>query len=155
MGPLIGPATRGKVAELVDDAVAKGAKLRLGGTVPEGPGWFYPPTVLSDVPESARLTKEEIFGPVAPILVFTDDEDAVRAANDTEYGLVAFLYTRDLERAIRLSERLEAGMVGLNKGLVSNPAAPFGGIKQSGIGREGGREGIEEYLETKFVAVGI
>ncbi|GLZ43992.1 NAD-dependent succinate-semialdehyde dehydrogenase [Actinomycetospora sp. NBRC 106375] len=155
VGPLVESDQRDKVAELVDDAVQKGATVRTGGQIPSGAGYFYPPTVLADVPTSARLAKEEIFGPVAPIFTFTDDEDAVRAANDTEFGLVSYLYTNDLTRAIRLSERLEAGMVGLNQGMVSNAGAPFGGVKQSGLGREGGSVGIDEYLEIKYVAMNV
>ena len=155
VGPLVEADQRDKVAELVDDAVQKGAKVRTGGQVPGGAGYFYPPTVLSDVPTSARLAKEEIFGPVAPVFTFTEDDVAVRAANDTEFGLVSYLYTRDLQRAIRLSERLEAGMVGLNQGMVSNAGAPFGGVKQSGLGREGGDVGIDEYLEIKYVAMNV
>ena len=153
VGPLVGRDQRDKVAGLVSEAVERGATVRLGGEAPEGPGWYYPPTVLSDVPRDARLAHEEIFGPVAPVFTFTDEDEAVELANDTEYGLVSFLYTQDLRRAIELSERLETGMVGLNQGMVSNPAAPFGGVKQSGLGREGGRLGIDEYLETKYVAV--
>lgn len=155
VGPLVEAGQRDKVAELVDDAVQKGAAVRTGGQMPDGPGYFYPPTVLADVPASARLAKEEIFGPVAPVFTFTDDDEAVRAANDTEFGLVSYLYTNDLTRAIRLSERLEAGMVGLNQGMVSNAGAPFGGVKQSGLGREGGSVGIEEYLEIKYVALNV
>ena len=155
VGPLVEADQRDKVAELVDDAVQKGATVRTGGQVPSGAGYFYPPTVLSDVPTSARLAKEEIFGPVAPIFTFTEDDDAIRAANDTEFGLVSYLYTKDLSRAIRLSERLEAGMVGLNQGMVSNAGAPFGGVKQSGLGREGGTVGIDEYLEIKYVAMNV
>jgi succinate-semialdehyde dehydrogenase/glutarate-semialdehyde dehydrogenase len=154
VGPLIDAKGREKVAELVGDAVARGAAVRLGGEPVDGPGWFYRPTVLTDVPLAARLTREEIFGPVAPVSVFDDEDAAVAAANDTEFGLVAYLYTRDVARALRVTERLETGMVGLNTGLVSNAAAPFGGVKQSGLGREGGAEGIGEYLETKYVAVG-
>ena len=155
VGPLVEADQRDKVAELVDDAVQKGATVRTGGQVPSGQGYFYPPTVLADVPTSARLAKEEIFGPVAPIFTFTEDDDAIRAANDTEFGLVSYLYTKDLSRAIRLSERLEAGMVGLNQGMVSNAGAPFGGVKQSGLGREGGTVGIDEYLEIKYVAMNV
>jgi succinate-semialdehyde dehydrogenase/glutarate-semialdehyde dehydrogenase len=155
VGPLVEADQRDKVAELVDDAVQKGATVRTGGRIPSGAGYFYPPTVLSDVPTSARLAKEEIFGPVAPIFTFTEDDDAIRAANDTEFGLVSYLYTKDLSRAIRLSERLEAGMVGLNQGMVSNAGAPFGGVKQSGLGREGGTVGIDEYLEIKYVAMNV
>jgi succinate-semialdehyde dehydrogenase/glutarate-semialdehyde dehydrogenase len=123
-----------------------------GGPLP-GAGYFFAPTVLADVPAGARLSTEEIFGPVAPITPFEDEDQAVALANSTEYGLVSYLFTRDIDRALRVSERLEAGMVGLNAGIVSNPAAPFGGVKQSGLGREGGRVGIEEYLELKYVAI--
>jgi succinate-semialdehyde dehydrogenase/glutarate-semialdehyde dehydrogenase len=127
----------------------------VGGHSRDGAGYFYDPTVLSDVPDDARLLREEIFGPVAPVKGFESEEEAVAAANDTEFGLVAYVYTRDLKRALRVCEALETGMVGLNQGMVSNPAAPFGGIKQSGFGREGGPEGIAEYLETKYVAVNL
>jgi len=153
VGPLVDAATRDKVEELVDDATGKGARTLVGGRRGTGPGYFFEPTVLTYVTPNARLLKEEIFGPVAPVTTFSSDDEAVAMANDTEYGLVAYLYTRDLSRALRVVERLETGMVGLNRGMVSNPAAPFGGVKESGIGREGGREGIEEYLETKYVAV--
>jgi succinate-semialdehyde dehydrogenase/glutarate-semialdehyde dehydrogenase len=155
VGPLIDQAQRAKVTELVDDAVKRGARSLLGGHPAAGPGYFFEPTVLTDVPHDARLLREEIFGPVAPIAAFATDEQALDAANSTEYGLVAYVYTRDLERAFHVCERLESGMVGLNQGVVSNPAAPFGGVKQSGFGREGGFEGIGEYLETKYVALGI
>ena len=155
VGPLVDATSREKVVELVDDAVGHGATVRVGGDAVDGPGWFYRPTVLTGVPLDARLTKEEIFGPVAPISVFDTDDEAVAAANDTEFGLVSYLYTENLARALRVSEALESGMVGLNTGLVSNPAAPFGGIKQSGLGREGGSVGIDEYLETKYVALGL
>jgi succinate-semialdehyde dehydrogenase / glutarate-semialdehyde dehydrogenase len=155
VGPLVDGAQRDKVAELVEDAVECGAKVLLGGNRGDGPGYFYEPTVLSGVPDQARLLGEEIFGPVAPVATFSSDEEAIEAANRTEYGLVAYVYTRDLERAFRVSEGIETGMVGLNQGVVSNPAAPFGGVKQSGFGREGGFEGIGEYLETKYVAMGI
>ncbi len=155
VGPLIDEAQRSKVTELVEDAVDRGARVLLGGHPVDGPGYFFEPTVLADVPDDARLLREEIFGPVAPIATFTTDEQALDAANRTEYGLVAYVYTRDLERAFHVCERLESGMVGLNQGVVSNPAAPFGGVKQSGFGREGGFEGIGEYLETKYVAMGV
>jgi succinate-semialdehyde dehydrogenase/glutarate-semialdehyde dehydrogenase len=155
VGPLIDAMSREKVVELVGDAVERGGRVRIGGEPVDGPGYFYRPTVLTDVPLAARLTKEEIFGPVAPITVFDTDDEAVAAANDTEFGLVSYLYTENLGRGLRISEALEAGMIGLNTGLVSNPAAPFGGIKQSGLGREGGAFGIEEYLETKYVAVSL
>jgi succinate-semialdehyde dehydrogenase / glutarate-semialdehyde dehydrogenase len=155
VGPLIDQAQRDKVTELVEDAVNRGARVLLGGHPVDGPGYFYEPTVIVDVPDDARLLREEIFGPVAPIATFTTDEQALDAANRTEYGLVAYVYTRDLNRAFHVCERLESGMVGLNQGVVSNPAAPFGGVKQSGFGREGGFEGIDEYLEVKYVAMGV
>jgi succinate-semialdehyde dehydrogenase / glutarate-semialdehyde dehydrogenase len=155
VGPLIDDDQRSKVAELVEDAVGKGAKAVVGGQKADGRGYFYEPTVLAEVPSSARLLKEEIFGPVAPVAAFDSEEAAVAAANDTEYGLVAYVYTRDIKRALRVCEGLETGMVGLNQGMVSNAGAPFGGVKQSGVGREGGNEGIEEYLETKYVAVNL
>jgi succinate-semialdehyde dehydrogenase/glutarate-semialdehyde dehydrogenase len=153
VGPLINEEQLGKVEALVEDAVRKGAKPVVGGGRANGRGYFFEPTVLASVPDDARLLKEEIFGPVAPIKTFSDEEQALRWANDTQYGLVAYVYTRDLGRAFRVMEGLEYGMVGLNRGIVSDPAAPFGGVKHSGIGREGGFEGIEEYLETKYCAV--
>ncbi|MGH9116547.1 MAG: NAD-dependent succinate-semialdehyde dehydrogenase [Acidimicrobiales bacterium] len=155
VGPLINADARKKVVELVDDAVDHGARLVLGGHAPDGPGYFYEPTVLADVPADARCQTEEIFGPVAPVRSIGTNEEAIAAANDTEYGLVAYLYTRDVARALETCEALEAGMVGLNRGLVSNPAGPFGGVKHSGLGREGGAEGIEEYLAVKYVAVDL
>jgi succinate-semialdehyde dehydrogenase/glutarate-semialdehyde dehydrogenase len=155
VGPLVDDDQRQKVDELVADAVDKGAKCLTGGKAPEGAGYFYEPTVLSDVPDDARVLSEEIFGPVAPIKGFATDEEAIAAANDTEYGLVAYVYTQDLKRALRVCEALETGMIGLNQGMVSNAGAPFGGVKQSGVGREGGDEGIHEYLETKYVAVNL
>jgi succinate-semialdehyde dehydrogenase/glutarate-semialdehyde dehydrogenase len=155
LGPLIDEDQRGKVQELVEDAVSKGAKPLIGGRPADGPGYFYEPTVLKGVGADARLLKEEIFGPVAPVASFSSEEEAIAEANDTIYGLVAYVFTRDVSRALRVSEGLETGMVGLNQGIVSNPAAPFGGVKQSGFGREGGHEGIEEYLETKYVAVNL
>jgi succinate-semialdehyde dehydrogenase/glutarate-semialdehyde dehydrogenase len=155
VGPLVDAKGRDKVTELVRDAVERGAVIRVGAEPVDGPGYFYQPTVLTDVPLQARLTAEEIFGPVAAISVFDHEDEAVAAANDTEFGLVSYLFTESLTRALRVSERLESGMVGLNTGLVSNPAAPFGGIKQSGLGREGGTVGIEEFLETKYVAIGF
>ncbi len=155
VGPLIDEEQRTKVEELVDDALAKGAKALVGGARPEGAGYFFPPTVLNAVSDDARVLDEEIFGPVAPIRTFRTDEEAVTAANATEYGLVAYVYTQDLSRALRICEALETGMIGLNQGLVSNAGAPFGGIKASGIGREGGNEGIAEFLETKYVNVAL
>ncbi|HWX87204.1 MAG TPA: NAD-dependent succinate-semialdehyde dehydrogenase [Solirubrobacteraceae bacterium] len=155
LGPLIDDRQRGIVEELVRDALDNGAELLCGGERVPGPGYFYKPTVLAGVPAGARVLREEVFGPVAPIASFSTEEEAVQAANATEYGLVAYLYTRDLARTLRLSEAIEAGMVGVNQGIVSNPAAPFGGVKQSGFGREGGFEGIGEYLETKYVALSV
>jgi len=153
VGPLIDARQRDKVAELVEDAVSKGAKLIVGGHALEGPGYFYEPTVLADVSPDARLLREEIFGPVAPVISFDSEDAAIKAANDTEYGLVAYAYTSDNKRAFSVCEKLDTGMVGLNQGMVSNAAAPFGGVKASGFGREGGPEGIQEYLETKYVAM--
>jgi succinate-semialdehyde dehydrogenase/glutarate-semialdehyde dehydrogenase len=155
VGPLIDENQRAKVSELVSDAEQRGARLLLGGGRLDGSGYFYAPTVLGDVTPDARVLREEIFGPVAPVATFASDEDALAAANSTEYGLVAYVYTKDLARAFRMCEGIESGMVGLNQGVVSNPAAPFGGVKQSGFGREGGFEGIEEYLETKYVAMNL
>ena len=155
VGPLIDQPSREKVAELVQDALDKGATRVVGGEIPDGRGYFYPPTVLGSVPDDARVLREEIFGPVAPVTSFESEEDAIARANDTEYGLVAYVFTRDIKRALRVCEGLETGMVGLNQGMVSNAGAPFGGVKQSGIGREGGEEGLEEFLETKYVAVNM
>ena len=153
LGPLVNAETRDKVQALVDDAVKKGAKIATGGKAPGGKGYFYPATVLTNVPDTALLLRDEIFGPVAPIQTFKTDEEAIQRANDTEYGLVAYLYTKDLARGMRVSEKLEFGMIGLNRGLVSDPAAPFGGMKQSGLGREGAHEGLMEFLETQYVSV--
>lgn len=153
LGPLVNKEGRDKVIELVDDALAKGAKLLTGGKTPDGPGFFYPATVLTNVPDSAKMLNEEIFGPVASIQTFKSEDEAIKRANDTEYGLVAYLYTKDLGRGMRVSEKLDFGMIGLNRGLVSDPAAPFGGMKQSGIGREGAHEGLMEFLETQYVSV--
>ena len=155
VGPLIDGTQRDKVAELVTDAVGKGAKVLTGGEAQGDRGYFYKPTVLTDISDDAELLREEIFGPVAPVKVFGTDEEAIAAANDTEYGLVAYVYTRDLNRAFRVAEALETGMLGLNQGVVSNAGAPFGGVKASGIGREGGNEGIDEYLETKYIAMAL
>jgi succinate-semialdehyde dehydrogenase/glutarate-semialdehyde dehydrogenase len=155
VGPLIDDDQRGKVSELVDDARSRGAKVLVGGERVDGAGYFYEPTVLTDVPDGARLLDEEIFGPVAPVKGFASDDEAIAAANATEFGLVAYVYTQDINRAFKVIERLETGMVGLNQGMVSNAGAPFGGVKQSGFGREGGPEGIHEYLETKYVALNV
>ena len=152
VGPLVNAETRDKVAHFVEDALSKGAELRLGGTVPNGKGFFYPPTVLARVPETAECVRDEIFGPVAAIQTFSDERDAIRRANDTEYGLVAYVFTEDMKRGMRICEQLDYGMVGLNRGLVSDPAAPFGGTKQSGLGREGGHEGMLEFMETQYIS---
>ncbi|MEV3964923.1 NAD-dependent succinate-semialdehyde dehydrogenase [Nocardia sp. NPDC050193] len=153
LGPLVSEDQLNTVAELVDDAVGAGASVRIGGKAAGGPGWFYPATVLTDIPPQARILREEVFGPVAPIVAFDTEEEGLAAANDTEFGLVSYIYTRDLERALRVAEGLESGMVGVNRGVISDPAAPFGGVKASGFGREGGTEGIEEYLSTKYIAM--
>lgn len=153
LGPLINADQLETVGALVQDAVGAGARVRLGGVAPEGPGYFYPATVLADVPTQARILKEEVFGPVAAISGFDTEEEGIAAANDTEYGLAAYIYTRSLDRALRVAEALETGLVGVNRGVISDPAAPFGGVKSSGFGREGGTEGIEEYLETKYIAL--
>lgn len=153
LGPLISPKQVGTVSDLVSDAVSRGATVAVGGVAPGGPGYFYPATVLADVPADARILKEEVFGPVAPVTGFDSEDEAIAAANDTEYGLAAYIYTQSLDRALRVSEALEAGMVGVNRGVISDPAAPFGGVKASGFGREGGTEGIEEYLDTKYIAL--
>ena len=153
VGPLINADAVESISGLVTDAVHDGAKVVTGGEVTDGPGHFYPPTVLTNVPADSRINLEEIFGPVAPITTFATEEEAVERANATEYGLTSYVYTRDLARTVRLAESLAFGMVGVNTGLVSNPAAPFGGVKASGFGREGGFEGIEEYLDTTYVAI--
>jgi succinate-semialdehyde dehydrogenase/glutarate-semialdehyde dehydrogenase len=153
VGPLVDNAAIDKVTELVADAVDKGATVLTGGQAIDGPGHFYPPTVLTGVPTTAKVFREEIFGPVAPVITFSSDQDGIDKANDTEYGLVAYAFTENLTRALTVAEKLQTGMVGINQGIVSNPAAPFGGVKSSGLGREGGTEGIEEYLETKYVGI--
>ncbi|WP_330184854.1 NAD-dependent succinate-semialdehyde dehydrogenase [Nocardia sp. NBC_01503] len=153
LGPLINEDQLDTVTELVEDAVSAGARVELGGKAPGGPGWFYPATVLTDLPPQARILREEVFGPVAPVVGFDTEEQGLAAANDTEFGLVAYVYTQSLDRALRIAEGLETGMVGVNRGVISDPAAPFGGVKESGFGREGGFEGIEEYLNTKYIAL--
>jgi succinate-semialdehyde dehydrogenase/glutarate-semialdehyde dehydrogenase len=155
VGPLINAGQRDKVSELVEDALARGAHATTGAKPREGNGFFYAPTVLTEVPPDTRILHEEVFGPVAPVTTFDTEDEAVRLADDTEFGLVAYLFTRDLDRAIRVGERLSTGMVGINTGLVSNAAAPFGGVKASGFGREGGNEGIEEYLDVKYTALAV
>ena len=152
VGPLVNADTRDKVAAFVADAVAKGAKIECGGTTPDGTGYFYPPTVMSNVSEDSECVHDEIFGPVAAIQTFSDQEDVIRRANNTEYGLVAYVFSENMKRALQVCERLEYGMVGLNRGLVSDPAAPFGGVKQSGLGREGGHEGMLEFMETQYIS---
>jgi succinate-semialdehyde dehydrogenase / glutarate-semialdehyde dehydrogenase len=153
LGPLVNEDTRSKVASLVDEATAAGGRVLTGGVAPDRRGYFYSPTVLDNVPPGAKILDEEIFGPVAPIVRFSAEEDAVAWANGTEYGLVSYVYSGDLRRSLRVAEALEAGMVGINRGVVSDPAAPFGGVKQSGIGREGGHDGLLEFTETKYIAV--
>ena len=153
VGPLISARAREKIASLVDEAVARGARLMTGGRTPEGKGYFYPATVLSSVSPDADLVREEIFGPVAAIQSFTNEDEAIERANASEFGLASYVYTGDLARGLRVAERLEAGMVGVNRGVVSDPAAPFGGVKQSGLGREGGHEGVREFLETQYISV--
>jgi succinate-semialdehyde dehydrogenase/glutarate-semialdehyde dehydrogenase len=153
LGPLVNADTRSKVASLVDSATAEGSRVVTGGRAPDRRGYFYLPTVLDDVPPGAGILGEEIFGPVAPVVRFTDQADAIAQANSTEYGLVSYLYTGDLRRALQVAEALEAGMIGINRGVVSDPAAPFGGVKQSGLGREGGHDGLLEFTETKYIAV--
>ncbi len=155
VGPLVDEAALRKVQALVDDAVGRGARVLTGGAAVPGDGYFYAPTVLTGVPRGARMAEEEIFGPVAPLTPFETEDGVVAAANDTEYGLVAYVFTNDLRRALRVAEALETGMVGLNQGIVSNPAAPFGGVKQSGLGREGGSVGIDEFLETKYIGIAL
>lgn len=152
VGPLVNRSTLEKVQHFVDDAIAKGAKLHCGGKALEGKGFFFPPTVISNVPENADCVNDEIFGPVAALQTFTDQEDVIRRANDTEYGLVAYVFSENMKRAMQVCERLDYGMVGLNRGLVSDPAAPFGGSKQSGLGREGGHEGMLEFMETQYIS---
>lgn len=152
VGPLVNKSTRDKLENLVKDAVAKGAKVHCGGFRPEGPGYFYAPTVLSNVPDGADCLQDEIFGPVAAIQTFTDQEEIIKRANSTEYGLVAYVFSADMKRALQVCERLDFGMVGLNRGLVSDPAAPFGGTKQSGLGREGGHEGMLEFMESQYIS---
>nr|WP_328743692.1 aldehyde dehydrogenase family protein [Gulosibacter sediminis] len=153
VGPMIDQASSDRLQGLVDNAVAGGARVLIGGELPEGPGSFYPPTVLADVPRDAELTCTELFGPVAPIITFTDEDDAIAIANDTEYGLAGYLMTNDLARAMRVSRKLEIGMVGINSGIISDVAAPLGGVKASGLGREGGILGIDEFLEYKYTFI--
>ncbi len=152
VGPLVNGSALNEVHGLVESAVAGGATALTGGAPVGGPGHFYPPTVLAGVDRGAPILRYEIFGPVAPVVQFTTEDEAIEMANDTEYGLVAYVYTSDMARGLRVSDKLEVGMVGLNRGLVSDPAAPFGGVKQSGVGREGGHAGLLDYLESKYIA---
>jgi succinate-semialdehyde dehydrogenase/glutarate-semialdehyde dehydrogenase len=152
VGPMINERSRDDIARMVESAVDSGASVAVGASVPDRKGFFYEPTVLSDVSPDADILDQEIFGPVAPIVAFESEEEAIAMANDTVHGLISYVYTQDLSRGLRIAEAIESGMVGLNRGLVSDPAAPFGGVKQSGIGREGSHEGIEEFLETKYIA---
>jgi succinate-semialdehyde dehydrogenase/glutarate-semialdehyde dehydrogenase len=154
LGASVSIKERNKIADLVDTAKVAGAKVHLGGTTPDGAGAFYPATVL-EVAKDNEILAEEIFGPVASIVLFDTDEEALALANDTEFGLISYVYSEDLKRAIRFAEGLESGMVGINRGLVSDPAAPFGGVKQSGLGREGGFDGVHEFLQTKYIGVEI
>ena len=154
LGASVSIKERNKIAELVDSAVQGGGTLHTGGKVPDGAGAFYPPTVIS-VGSDNPILEHEVFGPVAPIVTFTSDEEAIALANSSEYGLISYVYSRDLARAIRTAEAIESGMVAINKGVISDPAAPFGGVKQSGLGREGGFDGIHEFLETKYIGVEI
>jgi succinate-semialdehyde dehydrogenase/glutarate-semialdehyde dehydrogenase len=155
VGPLIDKKSLEKVSGLVDEAITRGAKVLVGGSAMDRPGYFFEPTVLTGVDAQSSLNSTEIFGPVAALQSFEDSDDVVALANDTEWGLVAYVFTKDLGRAFDTSERLEVGMVGLNVGIVSNPAIPFGGVKQSGLGREGGHHGIDEYLEYKLIALPV
>ncbi|MCW5252353.1 NAD-dependent succinate-semialdehyde dehydrogenase [Streptomyces sp. SHP 1-2] len=152
VGPLVNERARAEMQEVVDEAVAAGATVLTGGRTPDGPGWFYPPTVLADVPADSAVLRREIFGPIAPVVTFDTVDEALDLANRCEVGLAGYVYTRDLALGLRVSERLEVGMVGLNRGVVSDPAAPFGGVKESGLGREGGHEGLLEYTESKMIA---
>jgi succinate-semialdehyde dehydrogenase/glutarate-semialdehyde dehydrogenase len=153
LGPMVNEAAVTKIHSLVDDALDKGARIAAQGPTPAGPGWYFPATVLTDVPDDAEMLHTEVFGPVAPIVTYRDEDEMLARANDSEHGLASYVYSGSLERGLRISDRLEAGMVGLNRGLISDPAAPFGGVKRSGLGREGGREGIDAFLETKYIAV--
>jgi succinate-semialdehyde dehydrogenase/glutarate-semialdehyde dehydrogenase len=154
LGASVSIKERNKIAELVDNSVKAGAKVLTGGKTPDGPGAFYPATVL-EVEKTAEILNHEVFGPVAPIVIFDTDAEAIELANSTDFGLISYVYSEDLKRAIQISEALESGMVAINRGMISDPAAPFGGVKQSGLGREGGFDGIHEFLETKYIGVEI
>jgi succinate-semialdehyde dehydrogenase/glutarate-semialdehyde dehydrogenase len=153
LGPVITEKQANKIADLVNGAVKEGAKVALGGARPNRPGFFYPATVLTDVPADATILKDEIFGPVAAIVSFDNEDEAIRLSNNTEYGLAAYLYTKDMKKGLNIAQKLEYGMIGVNRGLVSDTAAPFGGVKQSGLGREGSHHGLIEFTECRYVAV--
>jgi succinate-semialdehyde dehydrogenase / glutarate-semialdehyde dehydrogenase len=153
LGPLVNKAAQNSMVAFVDDATKKGAKIVTGGHRPDGKGFFFPPTLLSDVPDDANVLNDEIFGPIAPIQRFSTTDEAIAKANGTPYGLISYIFTRDLAKGLAVAEQIESGMIGLNRGVVSDPAAPFGGVKQSGVGREGAREGMLEFLEKKYIAV--
>jgi succinate-semialdehyde dehydrogenase/glutarate-semialdehyde dehydrogenase len=152
LGPLVNKAALERISEWVDDARKGGARVLTGGQRGSNRGFYYPATVITDVPQGSKLLNDEIFGPVAPVIVFDSVDEVVEKANDTEYGLIAYIYTEDLRKGMQVAERIEAGMVGINRGVVSDPAAPFGGVKQSGLGREGAHHGIMEFLETKYIS---
>ncbi len=153
LGPMVNAQAIADISRLVNDAKDKGAEPLCGGEPIDAVGFYYPPTVLAKVNKDCSILKEEIFGPVAPIVTFEDDDEAIHAANDTEYGLISYLYTSNLSRGLKVSEKLDAGMIGLNRGMVSDPAAPFGGVKQSGLGREGSHDGLHEYMEKKYISL--
>ncbi len=153
LGPMVNAQAIEDISRLVNDAKDKGAEPLCGGEPIDSVGFYYPPTVLAKVNKDCNILKEEIFGPVAPIVTFEDDDEAIHAANDTEYGLISYLYTSNLARGLKVSEKLDAGMIGLNRGMVSDPAAPFGGVKQSGLGREGSHDGLHEYMEKKYISL--
>jgi succinate-semialdehyde dehydrogenase/glutarate-semialdehyde dehydrogenase len=154
LGASVSMKERNKIAELVDGATSRGAKVHLGAKTPDGAGAFYPATII-EVKKDDEILANEVFGPVAPVVLFDTDEEALALANDTEYGLISYVYSDDLKRAIRFAEAMESGMVAINRGMISDPAAPFGGVKQSGLGREGGFDGIHEFLQTKYIGVEI
>ena len=153
MGPRFGKRALRSVTECVQEASEKGASAVVCGKPVDGPGYFFEPTLLTSVTEDCRVFQEEIFGPVAPVITFTDEDDAVRLANTTEYGLASYVFTEDISRALRIGERIEYGLLGLNVGVISNAAAPFGGVKESGVGREGGAEGIAEYTTVQYMGM--
>jgi succinate-semialdehyde dehydrogenase / glutarate-semialdehyde dehydrogenase len=153
LGPLVNKSAQNDMVAFVDDATKKGAKIATGGYRPDRKGFFFQPTLLTDVSDDARVLNDEIFGPIAPMQRFSTTDEAIAKANDTPYGLISYIYTRDLAKGLAVAEQIESGMIGLNRGVVSDPAAPFGGVKQSGVGREGAHEGMLEFLEKKYIAV--